>query len=710
MNPRRCTFLVMLVVTAAVVAPVGWSGEATVAIAPPVAAVRPHIDTVHGIERVDNYYWLRNRGDSAVLAYLEAENAYTESMMEHTEKMQELLFAEMKGRIKETDMTVPYRYMDYYYYARTEEGKQYGIFCRKRGTLDAPEEVLLDINLLAEGHDYYNVGAHEISPSQQILAYTFDTAGAETYTLVVLNLENREYFADTVPNVSSLAWAADNRTLFYTVEDETRRPYRLYRHVLGTPPADDELVYEEADEAYYMGLAETRSREYLVMMLGSQVTSETWFLKSDNPSGSFKVMAPREQNVEYMVDHQGDKFYITTNKDAVNFRLMSAPVTDPSPANWTEVLPARDSVKLEGVDCFKDYLVIYERDRGLPAIRIRQVSDGAEHYVQFDESIYSAYPAGNPSYDATLLRYDFQSLLTPSSVYDYNMATRERKLLKQEEVLGRYVRENYVQERAWATAPDGTRIPISLCYHKGVQRDGRNPLYLYAYGAYGYATEPWFSSGRLSLLDRGFVWAIAHVRGGGDLGRPWYEDGKMLRKKNTFTDFIACGEYLVEQGYTSHDRLVINGASAGGLLIGAVVTMRPGLARVAVAEVPFVDVINSMLDESIPLTVTEFEEWGNPKDREYFDYMLSYSPYDNVAATDYPAMLVTAGLNDPRVQYWEPAKWVAKLRATRADDDLLLLKTNMDAGHGGASGRYDFLKEVAFEYAFIFNVLGISVQ
>ncbi|HOZ08337.1 MAG TPA: oligopeptidase B, partial [candidate division Zixibacteria bacterium] len=476
--------LALILIAVALVASAALAQETAVAPHAPVAAMIPRVDTVNGnIVRIDDYYWLRNRGDSAVMAYLEAENAYTEACMAHTAQLQEDLYKEMRARIKETDMSVPARYMDYYYYARTEEGRQYNIYCRKKGSLEAPEEIILDVNRLAENFDYYQVGAFEISPDQQLLAYTFDTAGSEVYTLVVKNMLTGDYFSDTLPNVSAVAWAGDNLTLFYTVEDETRRPYQLFRHKLGAAPAEDRLVYHEQDPAFYVGVGETRSRRYLMMMIGSQITSEVWYLRTDNPESDFTLFAPREQGVEYSVDHQGDNFYITTNKDAVNFRLLRTPTADPSPANWTEVIPARDSVKLDGVDCFKDYLVVYEHDRGLPMVQIRTVSDGAVHYIAFDQPIYSVYPNRNPSYDASKLRLNFQSLITPSTIFDYDMDSRKRTTLKQEEVLGGYNPEDYAQERVWATAPDGTRIPISMCYRKGMVRDGSHPLYLYGYGA-----------------------------------------------------------------------------------------------------------------------------------------------------------------------------------------------------------------------------------
>jgi len=676
---------------------------------PPVATIVPYADTVNGTILADDYRWLRQRDDSTVLAYLEAENAYTDSTLKHTEAMQEQLFIEMKSRIKETDLSVPVKYMDYYYYSRTEEGKQYGTYCRRKGSMEAPEEIILDVNVLAEGKDYYQVGVFEVSPDQQLLAFSFDTTGGERYTLIVKTIATGEYFPDSIPNMLSAAWAADNTTMFYTTEDDMRRPYKLWRHRLGSDPAGDVMVYHEKDDRFFLGVSNTRSREYILMEMGSQVTSEVRYLRANNPTGKFKLFQSRQQGVEYRIAHHGDEFYVLTNEDAKNFKLMVTPVAKTARRNWKEVFPERRDVMIEGLDEFKDYLVIYERKDALRQIRIRNLADNSDRYIEFDEPVYTAYGGSNPNYDTPTLQFSYYSLITPRSVYDYTFATGERTLLKQREVLGGYDPSQYQAERLYATASDGTKIPISMVYKKGIKHDGSNPLYLYGYGSYGMTMDPWFSSNRLTLLDRGFIFAIAHIRGSGAMGRYWYEDGKLLKKKNTFTDFIAAGDYLVAEKYTSHDRMVISGGSAGGLLIGAVVNMRPDLPGIAVAEVPFVDVMNTMLDESIPLTVIEYDEWGNPNKKEYFDYMLSYSPYDNVEAKAYPNMLITAGLNDPRVQYWEPAKWTAKLRKLKTDSNVLVLKTNMGAGHGGASGRYDYIKEIAFEYAFIFDRFGIKM-
>jgi len=678
--------------------------------APPIAKVEPKIDTMFGVEMVDNYFWLRDetRSRSEVLDYLNAENAYTEAVMHHTEPLQETLYNEMVGRIKETDLSVPVKRDDYYYYARTEEGKQYNIYCRKKGGLEAAEEILLDVNQLGEGYEYFDLGTYAISPDHKLLAYSSDTAGNERYTLRIKNLETGELYPDVISDISGSAeWANNNMTLFYTVPDEAWRPYMLYRHTLGQEAADL-LIYHETDSAFWMDIRKTYSLEYLMIAVGSQTSSEFRYLDADQPFGEFRMIQPREPKHEYEVYDHDDNFYIVTNDQARNFRLMQAPISSPAKSNWREMIPHRDSVKLDGLVMFKDYMVLYERANGFHQLRVMDFASSDIHRIEMPEPVFDCYPGDNADYRSGKLRFVYTSLTTPRSVYDYDMQTRERELKKQQEVLGGYDATQYQSERIYATAEDGARIPISLVYKKGMIRDGTNPLYLMGYGAYGISMDPHFSSNRLSLLDRGFIYAAAHVRGGGEMGRYWYEDGRLLNKKHTFTDFIACGEYLIEQKYTSHDKLVIDGGSAGGLLIGAVVNMAPDLCEVAVADVPFVDVMNTMLDASIPLTVIEYDEWGNPNEKEYFDYMLSYSPYDNVEAKAYPDILITASLNDTRVQYWEPAKWTAKLRAIKTDSNRLLLKTNMGAGHGGASGRYDYLKEIAFEYAFILDVLKVE--
>ncbi|MFQ5709386.1 MAG: S9 family peptidase [bacterium] len=677
-------------------------------LAPPVAEVIPKTDTTNGEVRTDNYFWLRQRDNPKVIEYLKAENAYTDAVMAHTKKRQEKLYQEMLARIKETDLSVPVKIDDYYYYSRTEEGKQYPINCRKKGSLDAEEEILLDQNQLAEGHGYFRVGIYDISPNHQLLAFSTDTTGSETYTLYVKNLRTGRLLADEIPNTYySVEWANDNKTLFYNTLDDAKRPFKLFRHRLGTDFKQDELIHFEEDESYFLSISKTRSKRYLLLNLGSNTTSEVWYLDADDPEGDFKLIHPRQHEMEYEVAHHGDKFFILTNENAKNFKLMETSLKNPAKKFWHEVVPHRDAVKIDGMDVFRNHLILYERENGLKQIRVTNLESGETHRVDFPEPVYTYWRSSNPDFNTNVLRYNYTSLVTPRSVFDYNMDSKTRQLQKQYEVLGGYNPAHYQSERIFAEASDGTKVPISLVYKKGVAKDGKHPLFLYGYGSYGFSIDPTFSSNRLSLLDRGFIYAIAHIRGGEEMGRYWYDQGKLLHKKNTFTDFIACAEHLIAEKYTSKDKLVIYGGSAGGLLMGAVANMRPDLFKVVIAKVPFVDVVNTMLDASIPLTVTEYEEWGNPNEKAYYDYIKSYSPYDNVAAKDYPNMLVTAGLNDPRVGYWEPAKWTAKLRATKTDHNLLLLKVNMGAGHAGASGRYDYLKEVAFDYAFIFDVLGI---
>ena len=682
---------------------------ATDVMTPPAAKRVPKSSTTHSDVRVDDYFWLRDKTNPEVIRYLEEENRYTEGQMAHTKDLQGRLYKEILGRIKETDLSVPERIDDYYYYSRTEEGRQYAIHCRKKGGLEAAEEILLDQNELAAGHKYFRIGAFQASPDHKLLAYSTDTNGSETYTLVVKDLQTGKLLPDQIRNTYyGLEWAADNRTLFYTTLDHAQRPYKLHRHRLGTDPAADPEVYHEKDEMFFLRLGKSRSREFLFVRLDSKTASEVRFLKADRPDEDFRVVEPRRKDVEYSVEHQGSKFFIVTNENAKNFKLMEAPAADPARGNWKEVLPHRPAVKLDDVDGFEKHLVIYEREGGLRQIRVRDMSTGQTHRVEFPEPVYTVFPGGNPEYRTGLLRFQYSSLVTPRSVFDYDMSSRKRDLKKQYEVLGGYDPSRYQSERVFAKAQDGVQVPMSLVYKKGLARDGRAPMLLYAYGSYGASTDPSFSSDRLSLLDRGFVYAIAHIRGGGEMGRTWYEDGKLLRKKNTFTDFIACAEHLIAAKYTSPDRLAIFGGSAGGLLMGAVVNLRPDLFQAVVAKVPFVDVINTMLDPEIPLTVTEWEEWGDPRQKAYYDYMKSYSPYDNVRGKAYPHLLVTAGLNDPRVAYWEPAKWVARLRRLKTDKNLLLLKTNLGAGHGGPSGRYERFRETAFDYAFILDRLGVE--
>ncbi len=676
---------------------------------PPVAKPAPKVDTVHGEERVDNYFWLREKSDPEVIEYLEAENRYTEAMMQHTEDFQEQLYQELLGRIKETDLSVPEKMGDYYYYTRTEEGKQYPIHCRKKGNLEGEEEILLNQNVLAEGHEYLEIGVYKISPNHQLLAYSIDTTGGESYTLHIKDLNTGQLLSDQIPNTYySVEWANDNQTLFYTTLDAAKRPHKLYRHQLGSDPTVDVLIYHEPDESFFLDVSKTRSEAYLLMELENINTSEVHYLEADQPTGDFKVISPRQPELEYSVEHHGDQFFIVTNADAVNFKLMRASTNNPSRANWEEMIPHREAVKLDGVSAFQNQLVISEREDGLQKIHVRNLTTGKTHPVDFPEPVYTVRPGRNPEFNTNILRFNYASLVTPMSVFDYEMDTRTRELKKQDEVLGGYNSSLYESERIFAKATDGTTIPISLVYKKGLVKDGKNPLLLYGYGSYGINSEAYFSSNRLSLLDRGFRYAIAHIRGGEEMGRAWYENGKLLHKRNTFTDFIACAEHLITEKYTASNKLVIQGGSAGGLLMGAVTNMRPELFEIVIAKVPFVDVVNTMLDASIPLTVIEYDEWGNPNEKVFYDYIKSYSPYDNIDAKEYPHILVTAGLNDPRVHYWEPAKWTAKLRALKTGGNRLLLKTEMGAGHGGPSGRYDYLREIAFEYAFIFDLLGID--
>ncbi len=684
--------------------------------AAPIAPQQSKILEIHGDRRTDPYYWLRDRDDSAVIDYLKAENDYTDAVMGHTEALQKKLYDEMLSRIQETDLSVPYRYGGYYYYSRTEEGKAYSIYCRKWESLEADEEILLDSNQLAEGTEFFSLGDFDVSPSHELLAYSTDTNGSERYTLVFKTLSTDTLFDEQIEDVAGLAWAKDNKTVFYTRIDEAHRPYQLWQHVLGTDPGEDVLVYEETDEAFYLSVGSTRSDAYVVLSSSSKVTSEIQTLDADHPQGSFQIIQPRQQGVEYWISHHpGDdadpktnRFYIVTNENAVNFKLMVTPVTAPSKENWREVIPHREDVMLSDIDVFRDHLVIYERQEGLPTIRVQKFSTGDEKAIAFPEPTYEVYDGTMPEFEAQVLRFTYTSLVTPPSVFDYDMETYERELKKETPVLGGYDRSQYRSERLMAVAKDGAEVPISLVYRSDTPRSKETPLLLAGYGSYGYPYPAAFSSTRLSLLDRGMVCAIAHIRGGGEMGRKWYEAGKFLHKKNTFTDFISCATHLVKESWTSPEQLAIYGGSAGGLLIGAVVNQRPDLFKGAIAAVPFVDIVTTILDPSLPLSVLEWDEWGNPSEQEYYDYMLSYSPYDNVKAQDYPHLLVTTGLNDPRVGFWEPAKWTAKLRVAKTDDNRLLLKTNLGAGHGGASGRYERLKETAFEYAFVLDCLGLE--
>jgi oligopeptidase B len=676
--------------------------------APPAAKQIPNVTEVNGHKLVDNYYWLRDKANPEVKAYLESENAYTDAVMKPTEPLQKKLYDEMLGRIKETDVDVPYEKGGYFYYSRTEAGKQYPIRCRKKGSMDAPEEVLLDVNELAKGQIFMSLGEFEVSDDGNLLAFTTDNTGFRQYTLAVKDLRTGKALPDHAERVGSVAWANDNKTFFYTVEDElTKRQYRMYRHTAGTTGAGT-LVYEEKDERFTIQVAKSRSKAYIFLISASHTTSEARYIPADQPTAEWKVMEPRKQDVEYYPDHNGDFFYLRANDTGRNFRLVRAPVADPRRSNWQEVVPQRPDVMLREIDFFKNYYVSYERQDGLPQIRVTDLQSGKSRRIEFPEPAYMSYGYINPEYDTSKIRYGYQSFVTPPSIFEYDMASGASILLKQKEVPG-YDRGRYQVEQIYATASDGVKIPISIVHLKGAKLDGKGPLYLTGYGSYGLAYDISFNSNVFSMVDRGVAVAVAHIRGGGEMGKAWHDAGRMMNKKNTFTDFIASAEYLLTQGYGSKDRLVIEGRSAGGLLMGAVLNMRPDLFHAALAGVPFVDVINTMLDESLPLTVGEFEEWGNPKEKAAFDYMITYSPYDNIEAKGYPNMLVKTSFNDSQVMYWEPAKYVAKMRAVRTDHNILLLKTNMSpAGHGGASGRYDRLKETAFDYAYFLTQMGIN--
>jgi len=664
---------------------------------------------IHGDKIQDDYFWLRERNNPEVKAYLEAENAFSDEFMKGTEALQEKLYQEMLGRIKQTDLTVPWKMRGYYYYTRTETGKQYAIYCRKKGNLDAPEQVLLDLNEMAKGERFMSVGDWDVSDDGNLLAYTTDNTGFRDYTFHIKDLTTGKVFAESVFKVSSVAWAADNKTVFYANDDGAKRPYRLFRHTLGSDPKSDALVYEEKDEMFRVGVYRSGNRKFLLLDSSSHTADEWRMLPADTPAAEWRLVAAREKELEYDISPVGEVLYIRTNSGGCrNFHVVTAPVSDPKRESWKELIPCRENVMIAGMDLYSDHMILREREDGLQQIAIRDLKSGATHRIAFPEPVYSANPQDNVEFESTTVRYNYQSLTTPSSVYDYDLPTRKSTLLKRTEVLGGYDPSKYQSERRYATASDGTKIPISLVYRKGLEKNGKNPALLYGYGSYGASTFPTFSSSRVSLLDRGFVYAIAHIRGGGEMGKKWHDQGKMLNKKNTFTDFIACAETLIAEKYTSKDELVVEGGSAGGLLMGVITNMRPDLFRVVVNHVPFVDVINTMLDTSLPLTVGEFEEWGNPQIPEQYAYLKSYSPYDNIAAKDYPTILVKTSFDDSQVMYWEPAKYVAKLRATKTDKNPLLFKINMAGGHGGSSGRYDRLRETAFDYAFMLKMLGLA--
>ncbi len=683
--------------------------EDTSMIKPPVAEKIAKELTIHNDIRIDNYYWLNERENPKVIKYLEAENAYTSAMMKNTEGLQEKLYDEIISRIKQTDMSVPYQKCGYYYFTRFEEGKEYPLYCRKKGSLEAEEEIMLNVNDMAEGHDYFNVAGPSVSSDKNLIAFGVDSVSRRKYTIQFKNLATGEIFQDKIPNTTGrAAWANDNKTVFYALKDDTLRPFKIMKHVLGTDVSLDEEIFRETDVTFGTRVYKSKSDKYIIIACSSTLSTEYRILDADTPDEPFKIIQPRESDLEYRIDHFGDFFYIRTNYKAKNFRLMKTPVNKAAKKFWTEVIPHRDDVLFTRFELFKDFLVVGERKDGLIQIRVIKWDGNEEHYLDFGEESYSAYISTNPEFDTGLLRFGYTSLTTPRSTYDYDMNSREKTLLKRQEVVGDFDPDNYFTERLYAVAKDGIKVPISLVCRKGLEKNGDNPLLLYGYGSYGSSMDPRFQANILSLLDRGFVFAMAHIRGGQEMGRWWYEDGKLLKKKNTFTDFIACAEHLIAEKFTNSEKMFAAGGSAGGLLIGAVVNMRPDIFKGVIARVPWVDVVTTMLDDSIPLTTSEYDEWGNPNNKEYYDYMLSYSPYDNVETKEYPAMLVTTGLHDSQVQYWEPAKWIAKLRDMKIDRNLLIFKTNMEAGHGGASGRFRRYKETALEYAFMLKLLGIK--
>jgi oligopeptidase B len=682
----------------------------------PIAPKQPKEIAQHGQIRVDNYFWIRYREDPEVLKYLHAEQDYLEEIMQHTQPLQDQLFQEMKGRIKEDDASAPEKEGEYFYYTRYETGKQYPLYCRKKVSLDEQEEILIDQNSLAGERNFCRIGSFSVSPDATKLAYSVDADGTEVCTLYVKDLVTGALFPETITNTygdvyghSGVEWAKDGKSFFYVTRDSALRPFRLFRHILGTDVTQDVLLFEEGDEAYFLLLTQTRSKAYIMVYLHSTITDEWMYVPNDGMTNEFKSFQPRIKGIEYQVEHAGDHFFVITNENAQNFKLMQTPLDATTKENWKEVIPHRVDIFITGMDAFEDFLVLYERNGGFRQIRISS-TDGISNvsYVPFPEPVYNILPMRNPEYKTDALRFTYTSLVTPNSVIDFNVKDKTWTVIKQDEIPSGYDSSQYASERAYASAPDGTQIPISLVYKKGLVKNGHNPTLLYGYGSYGFSIDPSFNSNRISLLDRGFVFAIGHIRGGSEMGRAWYENGKMLNKKNTFMDFIACAEHLIAEKFTSREKLAIMGGSAGGLLIGACVTMRPDLFGAAIAQVPFVDVINTMSDPSIPLTTLEYDQWGNPDNKEYFDYIMSYSPYDNIGKGEYPHILITTGLNDPRVAYWEPAKFTAKLREMRTDDKIILLKTNFEAGHAGASGRYDFLKEVAFDFAFLIDKVGLK--
>ncbi|WP_156113417.1 S9 family peptidase [Wocania ichthyoenteri] len=681
-------------------------------IHPPIAKKISKELKIHNDKRIDNYYWLNDKENPEVIEYLNAENAYTKHVMQHTEGFQKDLFEEMKGRIKEDDTSVPYKLNGYWYITRFEKGNDYPIYSRKKESLKAAEEILFDCNKMAKDFAYFNLGSIAISPDNKLAAFSIDTVSRRQYTIQIKNLETGEIYSDKILNTTgSVTWANDNKTLFYAMKDEvTLRSYKIFKHKLHTDTKEDVEVYHETDETFNTFVYKSKSRKYIIIGSSSTLSSEYRILNVNTPNGEFKIFQKRQQDLEYSIAHYKDSFYIISNGDkATNFKLSKTKETSLEKENWVDVISHRKDVLLEDIEIFKDYLVVNERENGLNRLRVIKWDKTEDYYLPFNSETYTAFIGNNPDFNSCILRYGYSSLTSPNAVIDYNLQTKQSEIKKEQAILGgNFNKTNYQSKRIWATASDGVKIPISLVYKKGISLNGKKPLLQYAYGSYGSTIDPSFSTIRLSLLDRGFVYAIAHIRGGEYLGRHWYENGKLLTKKNTFTDFIDCSKYLIEQKYTSPQHLYAYGGSAGGLLMGAIINMNPELYNGILAAVPFVDVVTTMLDDTIPLTTGEYDEWGNPNEKGYYDYMKSYSPYDNVKAKPCPNMLVTAGLHDSQVQYWEPAKWVAKLRELKTDNNKLLLHTDMDSGHGGASGRFESLKEVALEYAFILDLEGIS--
>jgi oligopeptidase B len=682
---------------------------------PPHASKLAHQIEIHRDTIVDDYFWLRDRDNPEVMEYLKAENDYAEQVLAPHAELRASLFQELKARVKEDDDSVPVKKDDYYYYSRVAAGKQYAIHCRKQGDLNGPEEIILDENQLAEGKPYFSLGIFSISPNHQLLAYSEDVDGSEKYTIRIKNLETGELLPESIANTYySLDWVNDNRTFYYTALDDNLRPYRLYRHTLGDSVVRDELIYEEQDSQFFVGCDKSRDDRYIFLITNGKITSEQYFVSADDPQGAFEIVAPRQKGHEYSVIHHEGYFYILTNDNAQNFRVMRTPISQPQPEYWQEYIPHDPERLIEGIDEFKDHFIVSERYRGLGQLRVillgtvkpNEVRDQTSYYIEFDDPTYLVFGSANWEYDTQTFRFGYTSLVLPMTVFEYDLRSRSKIVLKQNEIPGGYDPSEYHSERIFARSHDGVEVPISLVYRQDFKRDGTHPLYLYGYGSYGASLDPGFSTNRLSLLDRGFVYAIAHIRGGSEMGRHWYESGKFLQKKNTFLDFVACAEHLAAEKYTSVGNIAISGGSAGGLLVGATINLKPELFKAAIANVPFVDVLNTMMDDTLPLTQLEYDEWGNPADETFYRYIRSYSPYDNVEAKAYPHLLITAGLNDPRVTYWEPAKWTAKLRSLKTDNNLLLLKTNLDSGHGGASGRYEYLKDIALEYTFLLIVFG----